>query len=207
MRIFQKLGLLFALLNCGIAASGINISGPIKASTASVTGSVRISSITVSSLTITNLLNVTGKTAGVGESIIQTKFSSTTVPSGTTSTSYQAVAGLRIPISLVNSNDYVRISLSGMLTTGSAGTGAAYLTIMRDDVDLGNTTDNSGLAVCESSFSAAAWSVPVGINITDFPGDTSEHIYQVYIRTSSSSISIGFSSYSAGYFLIEEIRS
>jgi len=194
------------MLALGKSAMALTVTGPITASAVSVQGSVTLSSVTISSLTINNLLEVTGKTQGIG-SIIQMKFSSTTVTTSLSSTTYQPITDLKCTIAMTNPNNYVRISLTGDLGISSAFFASAYITIKRDLVDLGNTVNDTGLSSSETFAGfGGAWTTSSGITITDSPGDTSIHEYQAYIRTTDSSQPVAFADYAVGYLLVEEIH-
>src|SRR6185295_106411 len=116
----------------------MTLNGSIAANAVTVTGEVTASSMTVSTMTISNLLNVNGK-ARIKGLVLQTVFSSTTVNSVTTSTSATTIPGMSATIALSNSNNYVRISLSGILEGGSTISNSphAKLSIERDSTDLG----------------------------------------------------------------------
>src|SRR5258706_3137119 len=118
----------------------LTLSGPFAANALTVSGDVTVSSMTASSMTISNLLNIHGTTRGIKGLVLQTIFSSTTINSTTTSTAPVAIPGMSAAITLSNTNNYVRISLSGILEStfnGSNYTPAAYLSIKRDSTDLG----------------------------------------------------------------------
>lgn len=176
-------------------AKGMTLSGPITASAVTVTGDVTMSSMTVSSTTITNLLNVEGTTSGVKGLVLQTIFSSTTVNSDTTSSTLTPIPGMSATITLLNANDYVRISVTGMLEEQDDGP-MAYLSVERDSTDLG-----------DGSFAPAGYYpsiTSVGVRITDSPGDTNPHTYQATFCTDGGGMA-SFTVSPVGYFLLEEI--
>jgi hypothetical protein len=185
----------------------MTVSGPITASSLIVTGSVTMSSVTVSSITVADL-NVLGSATGLGR-IVQMQFSSTTVETDVSTTTFQPVPDMAKAITLSNAANYVRISLTGTVASASGGSTSAYLTIMRDSTDLGNTVNNTGLAAAttNSSSGVATLYEPTGITIADSPGDTNSHTYQVYIRTSSTTgVPAAFTAAEVGYLLLEEIH-
>jgi hypothetical protein len=200
----------FILMACRLplAHSQMTVSGPITADSISVTGDVTMSNIMISSLTVTKSLQITGSTVGIPENVVQMISSNTIASFQTTTTSYAAIQ-ISSSIVLANASDYVRISLTGMLNVSNSNAGSAYLTIMRDTTDLGNTVDNSGLAIATSNLSTSfddTVYVPVGITIVDFPGDTSSHTYQAFIRTSTTTVTAEFTTGAVGYLLLEEIN-
>jgi hypothetical protein len=203
---FVRFGVFLIFMSCKASANGMTISGPIFASTVTVAGSVTVSSMTVSSLTVSNLLQISGTRLIRPGSPIQMQFSSSTLNTVTSSSTFQAVTGMNVSIALSNAANYIRISLTGTLATDAAITSNAYLTIMRDSTDLGNTSDNSGLAIAtDGMISGGSLFVPAGITITDSPGDTNTHTYQVYIRAVGAQPA-GFTTRSVGYLLLEEIQ-
>jgi hypothetical protein len=94
-----------------------------------------------------------------------------------------------------------------LLVSEDVSVSTATLTIMRDAVDLGNTLNSTGLAVAsEGAFSASSLYMPVGITITDAPGDTNPHEYRAHIRSTNSSKMAFFPSSGIAYLLLEEIH-
>lgn len=189
-----------------VPAQCVTIGGPITANDVSVTGSVTMSSMTVSSTTVLHALRVNGSVEGLPGNISPAKSSTTLLSFQTTSTTYMAVP-ISNSITLSKAGDYIRISLSGLLFVNDSTVGSAYLTIKRDSVDIGNTINNSGLAIASSNETLGDYPVivPVGISIIDKPGDTNTHIYQPFIRTSTTSVNARFTSTSIGQLLLEEI--
>jgi hypothetical protein len=203
--IFLGLGIFFLLIIfTPTIASAMTLTGPITASSVTVTGDVTVSSMTVSSLTVSSLLQVTGTTSGFPKSIVQMKFSSTTVATATSSSTFQAVPNLVKSMTLSDATNYIRISLTGMLSISDASTSDGQLTVERD----GTAVLGSTWAIATSGLSATLTylNVPVGITLTDAPGDINSHTYQVYIRTQSGSATTKFTDGGVGYLLLEEIR-
>jgi hypothetical protein len=175
----------------------MTVNGPISASTVTVTGSVTMSSVTASNMTVLNLLNMQGTINGV---VVQTVYSSTTVNSTTASSTLTPIPNMSAAIALSSANDYIRITLSGILEAsfdGSNYTPNVNVSIQRDSTDLGNgalaTTDNLN-------------GIPVGISITDSPGDISLHTYSATFDVSgSTTVIVSFTASPVGYLLLEEI--
>src|ERR1044071_352983 len=166
-KLIIRVGLL--LLFWGIISRSfatMTLSGPITASTVTVSGDVTASSVTISSLTVTNQLNAKGTTNGIKGLVLQTKFSSTTVQFDTTNSTLTAIPGVSVTLALENANDYVRISLSGVLRNDLDST--AHLSISRDSTDLGGSRALATAANYPGM-------VSVGILIVDSPGDTNSH--------------------------------
>ena len=185
--------------------SSMILSGPINASTVTVTGNVTVSSMTVSSMTI-GTFDVRGNTLGMPGSILQTKFSLSTQTTTVASTTFTAVSNIAQSITLSNNYNYVRISLSGNLRVlihpDSPLNTKAHITIFRDSTNLGDTS----LGLAALGFIPESQPIsPVGIRIIDSPGDTNAHTYQVFIRTDESADSASFPYLGPGYLLLEEI--
>ena len=169
----------------------MTLSGPVTATGVNIAGDVTASSMTVSSITIANELNTSGAVLQIKGRVLQMQFSSTTVNTVVTATTWTAVSNLSHSITLKNANDYVRISLTGNLSNEDAmGYKPAYITIYRDSINLGDS--NSGLlaATWISSLPAGLASYAVGITLTDSPQDTSSHTYQPYILATSGGSAI-----------------
>jgi hypothetical protein len=182
---------------------GLTISDHITASNTTVNGVVSLSSVTAESMTSMHLLKL-GSQAHMPGLVIQKAIFKSTETFSTTNTSFVGVSSMAISLALTSSGNYFRISLTGMLS--SVYPRAGYLTIKRDSTDLGNTSDSSGLACARNSmFSSMELFSPVGIVMTDSPGDINSHTYQVYIRSSQSTGAAQFTSGSLGYLLVEEI--
>jgi hypothetical protein len=198
--------LLMCILFLGAYAQAITVTGPVQANAVNVTGSVFTSSVTVGDLIISNSLNINGANVEAPGKIVQMKFSSSTVIQSVSSTTYVGLDDFKIKFTLINPQDYIRISLTGVLSFSSGITDYGVLTIKRGIVDLGNTSDNTGLSVSASDFKVSTGEVwrTVGVNITDSPGDTMEHVYQVFIRTTGGSNTVVFP-HSMGYFILEEV--
>jgi hypothetical protein len=196
-----RLKMLLIIWSCSIPANAITIGGPVTASGVEVTGLVSSSSMTVSTLSVTSILQVNGATVGIPQ-YVQLAFSSTTVTTSVSTATFTAVDGLSISLALLNPNDYIRISLTGVLSVNKSDDDA-QLTIKRDSTDLGNP-DGTGLAVAVTDLSPPAeiWR-PVGVVITDFPGDTNVHTYQVFIGVSVGGVAAF--PHSAGYLMAEEV--
>src|SRR5258706_11306731 len=120
--------------------NGMVFSGPITSSAVTLSGDVDVSSMTVSTMTISSLLNVTGAMLQIPGRIVQMKFSSSTVLdySTVTSSTFTAVPSIVTSIALSNPKNFIRISLTGNLTTDDNGTPPAYITIYRDSTNLGD---------------------------------------------------------------------
>src|SRR5262249_40916637 len=118
-------------------ARGMTVSGPITASSVTVSGPVTVSSMTASSMTVTSQFNIPG-IASITGLIIQTLISSSTASNTTTSTTLTPIPGMSVTLALSNPNNYVRISLSGVLKTLDLdSTVSANASIERDSTDLG----------------------------------------------------------------------
>ena len=190
--------LILTLFVCNSAAMTVN--GPITANDVAVNGDVTVSSITVSSITITNLINVPVASSLSGN-ILQMKFSSSTVESNTVSSTWTAVDNIQQSLTLLNATDYVHIYLTGSLYSECVG----MLTIFRDDTNLGDTT----FGLTSSPIPGAAYNVEgTGIYLTDSPGDTTSHKYQVYICANCppTALPVKFPYASTGYLLVEEVQ-
>ena len=155
------------------------LNGPITANGVIVTGNVTVSSITVSYVDNYKLDCRERNKQWWSCRILQTVFSSSTVSNGTASSTLTGIPGMSVSLTLMNANDYVRISLSGLFTAvnGSDLRPHAVLSIERDSTDLGQgaliTTDN-------------VVAIPVGITIIDSPGDTMQHTYQATYAADSA---------------------
>ena len=103
-------------------------------------------------------------------------------------------------LTLSNPNNYVRISLSGIFQAPFDGTTRsphAHLSIERDSTDLGQgeiiTTDNVN-------------AIPVGITMTDSPGDTNSHTYRaMFDNGGGGTQTASFTASPLAYLLLEEI--
>lgn len=177
----------------------LTLNGQINASSVTVSGNVTVSSMTVDMLTITNLFNLNGKMTGT---VAQMKFSSSTISSTVTNTTFTAVSSIVQSITLLNANNYVRISLTGNLAAVSGSTQAAYITIYRDATNLGDSS--LGLSTVKAN-SLDTVTIPVGIQMADTPGDISIHTYQVFIRVAPGGNGVTFPSDGTGYLLLEEV--
>lgn len=176
-------------------ARALSFSGSIIANSVSVTGSVTVSSMSVSSVTVQNNLTVTGMVLGLPGLTLKTLSSSTTSSWTTTSSTLTAIPGMSVTTALSNPANYLRISVSGILQTTNGNT--VKLSIQRDSTDLGQG------ALAATYF---AQGIPVGLTITDTPGDTSSHIYSATFCTNGAMGEIAqFTATPAGYFLVEEI--
>lgn len=199
------IGVSIFLLCCVVLlkpVQGITLSGPITASAVTVSGGVTVSSMTASSTTITNLLDIEGMMTGMSGRAVQMVFSSSTVTTTVSTTSWTAVSDIVQSITLLNANDYIRISLSGGLSTPN-DTLPAYITVYRDSINLGDTNYGLAAAMSNSGYHDQV-DCPVGIAIIDSPGDTNAHTYQAYIQASSSG-EADFPYDSPGYLLLEEM--
>ena len=177
-------------------SGGIILGGPITANSVSVSGNVTVSSMTASTMTVTNLLQVNRGISGIKGLVVQTKYSSTSSSSTTTSTTLTAIPQLSTTITLLNAEDYVRISLTGMLQTSYWLT-PARVSIERDSTDLGS--GGFGIAYGQPSI------VTAGITITDFPGDISPHTYSATYSIDASTAIATFTPSPISYLLVEEI--
>lgn len=203
--LFLWFALTLLLLNISVEGFALSIAGPVSASNVVVSGSVTLSSATVSSMTITDSLRLSGTGPSVTKSVYQIRFASTTQTTTTTSTgTFQAINELKVTLALSNATNYFRISVTGVLSF-AVGERESVLTVKRDSVDLG-AADGTGLAMAKVDLLFAfpeAWR-PVGIVISDSPGDTSNHTYQVFIRTNGGG-TIGAFPHAVGYLILEEI--
>lgn len=190
---------LFVLLLSGSWGNAMVISGPITASSVLVTGSVQASSMTVSTLTVTGQMTAPPTTAFPGL-ILQIYISSTTTPTITSSTTFYAVNGMSSTVQLSSSQNLIRITLAGNLFA-SDGTQPPYVTLKRDGINLGDMT--YGMSGCLGG--GISISCPVGLKFYDYPQDTNSHIYQVFVRSSNSSLFTSFPYESVGYLVLEEI--
>lgn len=192
-------------------ASAMALSGPITANSVIATGDVTVSSITISTLTVTASLNVLG-TAKIPGHILQMAYSSTTVQSVAAGTTNFMSTNLSQSLSLKNATNYIRISLSGELSTPNSNI-TPYLTIYRDSTNLGDPITGLSTALVGGGLPAGALNNPVGITLIDSPEDTISHTYTVFIRTTSASSGAAYFPYngfgigygSIGYLTLEEI--
>lgn len=180
----------------------VTISGGVIASSVNVSGNITVSSITISTLTVTNLLNLPAKIPGT---IAQMKFSSSTVSTAVSSTTFMPVSNIYQSITLSRPTSYVRISLTGNLSTILDSDQPAYITIFRDTINLGDASLGLSDITLTNSLSNGVLTLPVGIQILDAPGDTNAHTYQPYIRVSTSGHTAEFPYEGTGYLLLEEI--
>jgi hypothetical protein len=197
--------LIYCSLSSKPARGIMTLSGPVIASAVTVSGDVTVSSITVSTITISNLLSITGAKFDIPGRVVQIKFSSSTVLdySVVTSTTFTAVSSIVQSITPSNANNYIRICLSGNLSTDGSGT-PIYITIYRDSTNLGEPS--LGLSAAISSIVITdGLEKSVGIVIDDWPGDTNPHTYQAFIRSTVSGNAAIFSFDVPGYLLLEEI--
>jgi len=205
LSIYSLVFLVFS--TCVASASAMTFSGPIHANAVSVQGSVSVSSITISTLTVTNLLTINGLASGLPGKIVQMKFSSTTVTTTVSTTTYVGVSSMNVSMALSNPLNYVRISVTGMISFSSGGINSSYLTVKRDTTDLGKidvTGEGTGFAgaVSDVPSGVEVWR-PAGVVITDSPGDTSSHTYGVYIRVLREGTAAF--PHTAGYLIAEEV--
>jgi hypothetical protein len=195
---------------CGIFAprnlEALSLRGPVVASSVSVTGTLTVSTMTATSLTVNNHLNIQALVSGT---ITQMKFSSSTVYQTISSTNFQPVPTISQSIAASSTESCVRVSLAGNLLAPAAtelSTGA-FITIFRDTTtNLGD--QNFGLAAAgfwRTASLSYEQNLPVGFQILDCPGDTNSHSYGAYIRVSSVSTSASFPYNGTGYLLLEEI--
>lgn len=192
-----------------VAKADLLISNSIEASSVAVSGHVTVSSVTVSSLTVTNELDLSAASvAATVPRVVQ--LSSFTITSQqlcpvTTSFGLLSPVSIEKTITLKNAADRVRISLSGNLEVND-GRQAAYLTIFRDSTNLGDSV--YGMATAHSNqdtvFAGIDVEAPVGITLTDAPGDTSPHVYAVYERVTNPTASY-FPFQGPAYLILEEI--
>lgn len=183
----------------------MSFGGPVTATSVSVTGGVTVSSMTTSTATITNLLNVSmGSTIQISGRVVQIGISSTTTQTCVSTTTFTAVPTINKTITPLNATDYIHICLSGSL--GKFASNSSYITIYRDNVNLGDNSFGLSSAETDSAVSAEVLN-PVGITWIDRPGDISAHTYQAYIRSTSGTSSACFPENSTGtaYLLLEEI--
>ncbi len=187
------------------SCNGTTVGGAILSSSATVSGGINVSSMTVSSVSVNNLMNSQGITTGISGRVVQLKLSSTTVATSVSTTSFAAVANIQQSIALSNANNYVQISLSGNLSTVLNGAQPAYITIYRDSINLGD--NNYGLSVVTTgvSIGPTLYLRPVGIRMIDSPGDTNSHTYQAYIRVGTIGNSADFPSYGTGVLILQEV--
>jgi hypothetical protein len=178
----------------------LTLSGPIVSENANITGSIIISSMTIASATITDL-QVNGTVNRLPGTVVQMQYSSSTLVTEVTVSTFVAVSTLTI--SLSNIKNYLRISVTGVFSVTNKNS-FGVLTVKRDDVDLGHP-DGNGLAYIDSPELGQIWR-PVGVVFVDFPGTTSPLNYTVCIKADQSAGSnIGAFPRSVGYFVIEEI--
>lgn len=170
-----------------------------------------MSSMTVSSMTV-SMLNFTD-TSSIAGRIVQKVAVSTTSYSCATSVTFTQAPTLVSSFTLLNSNSYVRVTLSGQL--GSFNSlyyqANAYVTVYRDSTNLGSTDDGfisalgDTILIYPNIVEVAALN-PVGISFVDRPGDTANHVYKVFYRTSFSGNTMVCFPYAAtGYLLLEEV--
>lgn len=187
----------------------MTVTGPITANEVSVTGEVTVDNITVSSMAVTNVLSFSGPYTSTAGLVLQMKFSSTTAITSTTNTAWIAVDGMAQTISLSNSLNHIRISLSGGLFINGSHDSLGYVTIFRDGTNLGNATFGFTSAFGLYFPFSTPFNVPgtcsAGITIIDSPGDTNLHTYQAYIYTDDAMDYVAFPKYGAGYLILEEI--
>lgn len=116
-----------------------------------------------------------GGLANVGQAQIMTPFSA--------SASWTQVTGLTKTISLSNSTHGIRIFVSGVLSSNTAGQ-AAYARLTRDGnpIDLATTADLRTLASTGMSPDDVNYDcVPFSVVFVDSPGDTNSHTYGLQI--------------------------
>jgi hypothetical protein len=189
---------LFSCLTISHPAICMTLSGPISANSVTVSGGVTISSVSISSLTINNLMDIQGTVNGV---VLQTIYSSSTENATTTSTSPFAINGMAGSIALSNPNNYVRISINGILEASFDGVNyfpKVNLSVERDTTDIGGGALVSTINITP---------ITVATTILDSPGDTNTHTYQVTfdVDSASSGTVANFTPSPVGYLLLEEI--
>lgn len=183
------------------SAKALMLRDSIVASSVSVSGNVTISSITISTLTVTHSISVSSGFPAFSGRVIQSTYASISSQVQATSTvAWTGISGLARTISLSNSANYVRISLSGCLIADNSSANSGFISIFRDSNNLGDA--NSGLSKVAGRYSPLK---SVGIKMIDYPGDTNPHTYQVYIRTAEWPFFSAFPWESIGYLLVEEI--
>lgn len=178
------------------SASALTLSGPISADGVSISGGISVSSVTISTLTVSNQLSAASAQVNMKGLILQTVLSSTTVSRQTTSSTFTAVPGLAATVALSSPNNYFRISLSGTLQT-EVSTTTARLSIERDTTNL----SSDGFVVAADYPGI----VSAGIVITDSPGDTSSHTYRPIFCNDSGSANAIFTTFPAAYLIVEEV--
>lgn len=176
----------------------MTVSSQIIASNVTVTGDVTMSSMTISSTTVSNLINASGTINGISHRILQVKFSSSTVATNVSTSTWTAVSNIAKAITLLNANDYLLISLTGSFCSSQL----PFLTIYRDSTNLGDSV--GGLLVGTEASATVTGVEGTGISIIDLPGDTNAHVYQAYIRSQGSDLTT-FPCSTTGFLLLEEL--
>jgi len=202
--------LLFSICFAQSAQSTMTVSGPITATGVTVTGDVMMSSMTISTVTISDLLNVSGAITGITHRILQMEFSSTTIATSVSTTSFTPISNIANSITLSNANNYIHLSLSGSLYTETScpgGSNFGWITIYRDSTNLGDVSKGlvTAFSFCDSLNNIYPGSSPVGISIIDSPGDMVSHTYQAYIRSGPNADITTFPDHGVGYLLLEEV--
>jgi hypothetical protein len=185
---------------------GMSVSGLITASSVTVSGDVSMSSVTVSTLSLTGSFNyVGGASLYLPGRVLQIHYSSnTTTGTDVDTTTWTAVSGSSVAITLINANDSVRISLSGSLRANWDGY-PVYLTIYRGSTNLGDATSGVTGSYANNVVNGSSSSY-IGLSMLDSPGDTVSHTYQVYIR--ATNVESGYATFpwsGAGFLILEEI--
>jgi len=194
------------LFICTSGMSVMNLSGPITANNVTVTGGVNVSSMTTSSLTVTNQF-IVNSVYSIPGTIIQSKIVLSTNTLTSATTTFYPVDGLSQSITLSHSNNKIRISLSGTMASFPLVdiTSFGYLTIFRDSTSLTSSDAFASALGHNSSFVDNPGIGSAGIVIEDSPGDTQSHTYQAFISSPLLGDAVAFPYKSTGVLLLEEV--
>lgn len=167
-----------------------------------LTGDVRISSVTVSSLTvtsqldmrnhkITNLANGTASTdaATVGQLKVLQVVSSTSTTTFTTTSSAFQTTNCSASITPTSASNKIMVIATGELRDTNMGTANAVLSIFRGTANLGG---GSTISLGNLGGGAGSLRIPTTTTITDTPNSTSAVTYAVKIKNDDNATTVDF---------------
>lgn len=173
-------------------------------------GSVRISSVTISSSIVSGNLKVpngvtSNDAAAFGQiKVIQCQFSSNASAFSTTSNAFQSTNS-NINITLTSVSNNVAIFAVGVLFDGSPTASTAVASIFRGTTNLGGGTDSSIGSISAAAGITGNTQVPAMLFAVDSPASASLQNYIVKINSSDNSHTVSWGQGSKTYIMACEI--
>lgn len=158
-------------------------------------GSVRISSMTVSSLTVTSAFYYL-QTSTQGLSI---------TPFATTGSSY-GLSNCKAIITPTSATSRIKVTTTFMLRNSNVAAANAFVSIDRNGTDIGAASNNGFGRYTGSAGMTGVFSWPVSITYIDSPASTSALTYTATIRNDDATTTITLGTTGSQVMILEEIK-